>query len=283
MTHFRKNFRRTVIKNKYLLTYIPQGGKDFCYKLLHPLLILRYKKVAQSFPSLPDGYERIYFYHVRKCGGTSLDHMFMSLGGENPSKVYSARQSSLTGNTVSGGLFFGGPKLGIEKGLFFYASSHKPAHTFSLPLKTFTITILRDPLDRLLSYYKMLRQSTGNIKAASGSKQEIKCIGESFSDFLNNVSKDNLMTQTYMFSSQYSPNEAFDKISKLSYVFFLENFDKGIDGLGNSLQLPLKNIHRRKARKTIKPYQKDIDRARQLLEPEYELIEQVKKYLCHKP
>src|SRR3546814_3457352 len=43
----------------------------------------------------------------------------------------------------------------LVEGNYIYGFSHYPAHTLSLPTRTFTISLLRDPVSRIISHYNM--------------------------------------------------------------------------------------------------------------------------------
>ena len=117
-------------------------------------------------PRLPDGSERIYFYHIRKASGTSVCRSFLSLGGEEPTAVEYRMAESFFPRATSNGLVFatGNTKV-LEDGNYFFASSHLPAHKISLPERTFTFTVFRDPVIRVISYYRYLVAGDKNDEA----------------------------------------------------------------------------------------------------------------------
>ena len=47
----------------------------------------RSKELSKK-PLLKNGYKRIYHCHIRKTGGTSLNSMFLSVDGGDPSEMY---------------------------------------------------------------------------------------------------------------------------------------------------------------------------------------------------
>jgi hypothetical protein len=109
-------------------------------------------------------YERIYHFHVRKTAGTSLNRAFWGLGGLGDAVM---RHPNQVGRRLSGnGLVFvrDDARL-IEQGDYFFASSHTPAYMLALPKGTFTVTILRDPAARVVSYYRYLRWARENPTA----------------------------------------------------------------------------------------------------------------------
>jgi hypothetical protein len=96
-------------------------------------------------------YKRVYHFHVRKTAGTSLNSAFWALGGLDTQRLSTSPEA--TGR----GLKFARHDLGlIAAGDYFFASSHEPAHRVELPPDTFTVTILRDPVARVVSYYRYL-------------------------------------------------------------------------------------------------------------------------------
>jgi hypothetical protein len=240
--------------------------------------IYKCKKLARDY-GLPSPYKRIYHYHIRKTGGTSLNYLFLSSGNKRGEDIY--KKTCEPGNPPvinNNKVFVGWNKHLIERGQYFYAFSHLASHELSLPDGTFTITCLRDPVKRILSLYKMLLGYKINNVSHPGMKTQGKWLGNSFSDFLSSIPKDDLLRQLYMFSRAYDISESFDNIINCSYFFFTEDFAHGIEELSSKLRIPLEAIHVRKSSFdfTLKP--EDIDRLRNMLEPEYILLGKLKEY-----
>ncbi|MHA1368349.1 MAG: sulfotransferase family 2 domain-containing protein [Promethearchaeota archaeon] len=227
--------------------------------------------------SLPKNYARIYFYHIRKSGGTSINYMFLSLGGENPKRVYTRVSKGPYFGTVSGNkIYVSWNKDLIRRGLYFYAFSHIPKHKLSLPENTFTLTCLREPAKRIVSLYNMLYHYKINNIPHPCMKEEGKWIGDSFNDFLNRIPKRDLLNQIYMFSKNYSIDEAFENIRNCSHVMITEQFAFGIKELIKKLDLKLQPIHTRKSSINPTITTDEKNRLYEILQPEYELYDRVK-------
>lgn len=227
--------------------------------------------------AIDGGYKRIYHYHIRKTGGTSINMMFLSLGGEGGDKVYSKLLKSPIHRNVSGDkIFVGWHKRLINKGHFFYAYSHIPAHYLRLPQDTFTITCLRDPVKRVISHYKMILEykTTGKIP-----KAEVKWLGNSFEDFLYNIPKEHLLNQLYMFSRSYSVDEAYERIINCSHYLLSDDFAHGVDTLSAKLGIKLEAIHVRKSAIEVTIDPKNLKLLRSMLEEEIQLYEKLKDRL----
>ncbi len=224
---------------------------------------------------IADVYQRIYLYHVQKTGGTSLNHIFLSLGGEDSRAVYD-RLGKENGRrrTVSGGkIYVGWDKRLIERGHYFYAFSHLPKYRLNLPAKTFTITCLRDPKQRVLSQYKeYLAFRINNIQHADRVFSD-KWLGSSFGDFLKNIPKETLLQQLYMFSHNFDVAEAVESILSCSFFFRTEQFDAGCAELSKKLVIPFQPIHLRKAPIEVDIPERDLKCLESAVEPEYRLLE----------
>jgi hypothetical protein len=223
-------------------------------------------------------FRRIYHYHVRKTAGTSLDAAFWNLVGISLHDF--AKRSQIRRNNI---IIVRGERRKIEDGYYFYASSHIPAHVLNLPENTFTITLLRDPLDRLLSYYRYLLWARNDPHAhaqepfLSELQPEIACTHGSFAQFLEQSEKSNILSQLYMFSSDFDIDEACDRILSCSAVGFTEQFDENLQYISERLDLPLKVRHERRFKYETSLSPTDLSRAREMLDPEFKLVEEIKQ------
>jgi hypothetical protein len=225
-------------------------------------------------PTLPDGSERIYLHHVRKTGGTSLVRSFLGLGGEDPLAVERRIADSYFSRTQSNGLVFvSGHKELVNRGHYFFAFSHNPAHEIHLPDRTFTITVLRDPLQRVLSYYKYLKAGDGPDIAIRVGERERQMAADGLDSFLKRVPKQQFLRQLYTFSPTYDVGEAEAAIRRCSVVISSERHSDGVQSLATKLDLKLNPRRDRVTRHSDDPMDPPtMSRIRELLEPEYELL-----------
>ncbi|MDJ0729253.1 MAG: sulfotransferase family 2 domain-containing protein [Crocosphaera sp.] len=228
-------------------------------------------------------YRRIYHYHIRKTGGTSLNSSFWNLAGFNLQSKQQERRI-----IKKGLVFVHSVKSLIEEGNYFFAHSHHPAYQITLPPDTFTITVLRNPIKRVLSFYKYLTWTRENINNPNKYLQdpfidsvfkETVFLGDNFDDFLDKIPKRHLLTHLHMFSPEYSIQEALETILSCSAVCFTETMSSDIHFLSEKLELPLIEKRERKLVPNSVQIPENLDKLKLLLEPELILFEQVKKEL----
>jgi hypothetical protein len=225
---------------------------------------------------LPDGSQRIYLFHVRKTAGTSLVRSFLALGGEDPSAIESRISSSLLSRTTSGRYVFTCGRGTLRQGDYFFGWSHMAGHRIQLPKRTFTIALLRDPVARVLSYYRYLvaGDSVGDDMAWRVQDDERALVGGNLSDFLKNMPDELLLNQMYMFSPRLDISEAADRILACSAIMMTETFESDLGKLATTLGLPLEYRRERVTTLTKAPVdEQQLDALRDRLAIEYELLD----------
>jgi hypothetical protein len=224
------------------------------------------------------GYKRIYLVHIRKTGGTSLNHSFLELSGEDSASLYKRLGQESDHRLLSHDKVYVGWNVRyINGGNYFYAFSHAPVHALQLPEKTFTVTCFRDPVKRVLSHYNMLMEYQANNVMHPCMTTEGKWLGSSFDEFLERIPKEHLCNQLFMFSARYDIGEALERVNGLSHFLFTENFAHGVDALNQKTGLQLRTIHTRKTAYKTEITKRGLDALRERLGEEYEFLRRVKE------
>lgn len=259
---------------KRIQELLPTGAKRGLQALRYYASDRKALRTAQSVP-LPEGFARVYHHHIRRTGGTSLNAAFYATGGADFSEKEPLLASQ--GWMVHGGrIFVAHNKFLIDRGSYFFARSHSPAHELRLPPRTFTVTILRDPVERVVSHYNVLAEWERSDVRHPSRAIEGPWLGASFSDFLTRIPREHLLRQLYTFSAGFSLDEAQAALSRLDAVLMNEDYAAGLAALAARLGLDLA-VFREKASVAGAPVgASDLDRLRELMEPEYALIARIR-------
>ena len=197
-------------------------------------------RIYNNSKYLPEGIDRVYHIHIRKSAGTSINSAFWGLDGYTLDTV--RREPIILGKRYS---FVRYSKELIEKGDYLYASAHFTQWQLALKPNTFTFTMLREPYERLVSLYKyynwvdQVDDITGYKLDPSyfELKKQLNLLGNSFTDFINNLSDKYLYNQLYVFSETLEVTEALNNLEKIDRVYFKENFKASVENLKKSLGL----------------------------------------------
>lgn len=222
-------------------------------------------------------YKRVYHYHIRKTAGTSLNAAFWALAGLDLETMSGASRVQRNGLT-----FVRRTRSLIEKGDYFFANSHSPAHRLQLPRNTYTVTILRDPAARVASFYRYLLWAKANPQASNIEPGIDKLqalaptVCHGFRSFLERAPPRFLFAQLFMFSEDLDPIEAADNALACSMVCFTETFSGDLKKLAAALELDLTEKHERQFGETVTLTEEEGKLLRELLAPEYTMLERVR-------
>jgi Sulfotransferase family len=224
--------------------------------------------------SFRGGFRRAYHFHVRKTGGTSLNRAFLGLGGEDPASVHWRMRGALHATRSNGRVYVAHDAPLLERGYYTYGWHHAPAWTLTLPPETFTITVLRDPISRVLSLYRYLLDPDADADQPfrAGREERARAAG-GFESFVRSTPTVDLLNQVHMFSPRLDPAEAAEAVRHCSAWFMTEDLGQGVDRLNQSLGLDLKHRWDRRSRTDDGLRVQHGDLLRTVLAPEYELLQ----------
>jgi hypothetical protein len=221
-------------------------------------------------------YQRIYFYHVRKTAGTAIAYAFYRLGGD----PYSIEEQLkyFTFASRSGYRFVGVNRHLIESGRYYFATSHMPKYELDLPRDgTFDFTVLRDPVERVLSLYRYLANPLADSSYATGAlDHEYVWAADGFQTFLDRVPRQHLLNQLYMFSRTGDIDEAAEALDSISFVIRTESLSQDILTLQHHLGLHLELRFERESKHAPELSDQEMERLQEMAAPEYEMIDRLR-------
>jgi hypothetical protein len=222
----------------------------------------------------------IYFLHPRKTGGTSLNFAFYALSGQNAAWLHQAiRDAPDRSLSVNGRIYVAGNPERLNKGDYFYGSSHQPLHQLSLAPETFVFATFRDPIDRVVSHYRMLVSYITHDVNKPFMAIERDWVGDSFDDFLDRLPLERLLNQLWMLTPDFNVASAMQTVRSLDHILVLERLAEGVKILGSRLKLPLRARHDRPSSLSFTPSPASLKRLTRLIEPEQELLDAIRMQL----
>lgn len=225
-------------------------------------------------------FQRIYHNHIRKCGGTSINKaLIQSIGGNDNTYGELAKRKFHKMNLQLGSCV-GWNTQAINRGSFFFAFSHEPLHRLTLDDSTFTFCFLRDPVERVLSHYNMLKDLINVGGTHASLKNEKKFAFGDFDQFLNNIPREHLESQLFNFSSSYNEDEAIYNLrSNINCVCDLKEPNKELlPFLSSEFGLNIDYHHLRSSKTKFKPSSDQYARLKSMVSEEAKFVTKAEKY-----
>lgn len=160
----------------------------------------------------------------------------------------------------------------LEQGNYHYGCTHFPSWKIQEPRDSFTMTIFRDPIERIVSHYNYI---IGKIERGENEDWLVKerpLLGNSFTQFIDNLPPEKLLNQLYNFSENYNLIEAVDRIKSLNLILTLENLSEGIHDINNMLGLNLRIMKKNMSENFYRASSKEIRYLKDKVEKEIDLF-----------
>ena len=181
----------------------------------------------------------VYFHHIHKVGGRSLIYLFLSQSGD----AYPLWCKVCAGESITtrADKEYVGWSQDITEDTYF-GWSHGIAEDLVLPANTFQITMFRNPIDRLVSYYRMLLYDMRIKKPDLADKHAWAMDGLSAFAF-SRCPANMVKRQLYTFSRGMRVNDAVRRVRELDKFFLLSEYDCATRELCDQLGMTYKQFH----------------------------------------
>ncbi len=224
-------------------------------------------------------YKSVYFFHVRKAGGTSINYAFLKLFfGKEYKKFYRKIGLSKLNRIVNPEkkVIIGWNRFLINFSNFSYAWSHHAYENLMLNSSIFKFVILRDPVERIISYYKEFLQNKNH--PAFKKIKNIKV--NNIIDFISLLPDSIICNQMYLFSKKFNLLDAKKNLNKLNLILFQKDFKvSGYRKLEKILNIKkLKFKHERKSKIVVNITKKEKDLIKKKVQKDYLLYNYALKY-----
>jgi hypothetical protein len=193
-------------------------------------------------------YRRVGFAHVRKSGGTSVvNAVSRSICGSDAMIVHADlafRHVAKSGSRT----IVGWHDQRLRRGLFDFGYSHSPWHKTFHSESINSFTVVRDPVDRAISLWKMYHG--GSSRNQLRRRWKAQHSGEArwgvgpFRDFISRLPFSRANELTFSFSADGSAKSAYENICSSNVrVFFLSDLQALEVWLSQALELEISIQH----------------------------------------
>lgn len=222
-----------------------------------------------------------YLYHTEKSGGRSIIHSFLHSvmdeglvfdDKENLSDLY----RELCGKRRDFGNKYFHAWQGVIKKCkhnSLFGFSHLPYNEVVTPKGTFKIAIIREPLERLLSHYRMLVRFGKENKGYETKSDTPAYIKNGFNSFIEVFPERFMQHQLWFWSNTFNIKEAISNIKKCNVIISTERMSEGIDKINKISGLELKCFHAGVGNKEPILTDKQTGILKQRLSKEYQFYE----------
>ena len=236
---------------------------------------------SRSRVELADGSRRIYLHHIRKTGGTSITASLLSSSTRSPKDINQRLASRRPRVARAGDMVFSAhDRIALQAGWYTYGWSHIPAWRLRLRPQTYTVTVLRDPVARVLSLYRYLDDPDSDDGQFFGASREERALAvNGFDNFLDVLPASDLLNQLHMFSERLDPAEAANRIGRCSLAFLVDDMAHGVARLAEVVGRGLPERTERRSTPGFEPTEAQRDRLREAVSAEYALLDRLRPKL----
>lgn len=243
---------------------------------------LRCAAAINVFPG-KGAYGRIYHVHIRKTAGTSVNAAFLGCKGHDQKDTFLRLHESRPHAVNLGGFVVAGWDNDLIRSSYFhYAFSHIPLPNLAFGNDVFKFTIIRDPFERYMSYFKMLRDYLYTGHWSQTGKPHADLARESCAANLGPIgclaaaNAPHVLSHLYMFSPNFDLTEGVENASRLNAIYDSKHLTVCVDDMMQrfGVNLALRNHNRSITDVEVNVGEKDAILA--ALKPEYDFIDRLR-------
>lgn len=228
-------------------------------------------------------YRRIYHVHIRKTAGTSINAAFLGCKGHFQNDTFlQLHENRPHAVNLDGFVVAGWDRALIARSCYHYAFSHIPFYNLSLGEDVFAFTIIRDPFERYMSYFKMLRDYLCKGYWPQTGKRHADLERESCTANLGPIGclaaahPPHVLTQLYMFSPKFDLSEAVENAARLNAIYDSSQLGCCVDDMAQNFGIGLTLCHHNRSRAKVEISDKEKDVVLTVLQPEYDFIKRLR-------